>query len=98
MEQLTNKIRAEALLITNGVSEKINANEQFSKFICQSLTRHLNGDWGDLCEEDKQLNENALRYGNDRLFSRYVYNGETNIYIITEWDRSATTILLSDEY
>jgi hypothetical protein len=61
------------------------------------LRRHHSGDWGDeLCDEDKQANEDALVHGM-WLLSRYVTPGGS-IYIITEWDRSMTTILLPEEY
>jgi hypothetical protein len=60
------------------------------------LSRHVTGDWGDLCDEDKQTNEIALNEGL-RLFSSYIINGN-KLWIITEWDRSATTLLLPSEY
>jgi len=70
--------------------------------IQRCLDRHRNGDWGDLCDEDKAMNNESLiieKSGGwaDRLFSSY----ETEfgkIYIITEHDRSVTTILLPEEY
>ena len=60
------------------------------------LARHAKGDWGDLCAFDRRQNERALREGL-RVFSSY----ETlagRVWIITEADRSATTILLPEEY
>ena len=60
------------------------------------LDRHSSGDWGNLCEEDRQDNERALRCG-ERLLPAY----ETpagKLWILTEADRSATTILLPGEY
>jgi hypothetical protein len=60
------------------------------------VQRHLDGDWGDLDDEDKALNEHALEVGN-RLLSLYVLEGE-RYYVITEWDRSLTTVLRADEY
>jgi hypothetical protein len=62
------------------------------------LARHLRGDWGTVCESDKRLNDQAVKEGT-RLLSAYVLrDGSTRIWIITESDRSATTILLPDEY
>lgn len=61
------------------------------------LNRHITGDWGDLTEEDKQANDNALKCGEGRLFSAYVANG-VKFWVITESDRSVTTILLPEEY
>ena len=85
------------VVMTQGVNNLIEMNGEFAKFVAKSFVRHCNGDWGDLCEEDKEMNDSGLKYGNDRLFSRYE-NGEWCIYIITEWDRSATTILFPNEY
>jgi hypothetical protein len=60
------------------------------------IERHHNGDWGDLDEEDKQANEDALKYGG-RIFSSYLTN-QRKLYVITECDRSLTTILFAEEY
>lgn len=61
------------------------------------LSRHHCGDWGDeLCSEDKEANERSLENGT-RLLSRYSTPGGS-LYIITEWDRSSTTMLLPEEY
>jgi hypothetical protein len=61
------------------------------------LVQHMNGDWGDLPPEDLQENERALRDGS-RLFSAYRTRTEENLWVITEWDRSDTTLLLPEEY
>ena len=62
------------------------------------LKRHQCGDWGDLKDpEDERANEQALRDG-DRLLSAYNLSKGERIWIITEWDRSYTTVLLPDEY
>ena len=61
------------------------------------IQRHLNGDWGDLCDEDRRSNDAALKNG-DRLFSSYRITPDLKLWIITEWDRSVTTLLLPDEY
>ena len=62
------------------------------------LRRHLHGDWGDLCDDDRQLNDAALKSGEDRLFSSYLVEPGLKLWIITEWDRSVTTLLLPSEY
>ena len=61
------------------------------------LQRHATGDWGDLCTEDTQANNDALQYG-DRLLSSYVLSESCKVWVITEYDRSVTTILLPSEY
>lgn len=62
-----------------------------------SMGRHQAGDWGDLCEEDRQANEQALAHGG-RLFSDYHDRNRTKFCIITECDRSYTTVLLPEDY
>lgn len=61
------------------------------------LLRHVRGDWGDLDNEDKCANDLALVNG-DRLLSAYKLSTGEKVWVITEWDRSATTILLPSEY
>jgi hypothetical protein len=60
------------------------------------LRRHQTGDWGEIGDEDRRENERSLRQG-FRLMSVYTVN-DTKIWIITEADRSSTTILLPCEY
>jgi hypothetical protein len=61
------------------------------------LDRHANGDWGEVNDEDKRENEFSLRNG-FRILSAYTTSAGEKIWIITEADRSATTILLPEEY
>ena len=61
------------------------------------LARHARGDWGELCPADKRANDRALREG-DRLLSAYKTLTGERLWVITEADRSATTILLPSEY
>ena len=83
-------------VMTRGIANEIEQSKAFAQFVQASFIRHTNGDWGDLGEEDKQANENALE-NEDRIFSAYVKE-DWKIYIITEWDRSYTTILFPSEY
>ena len=69
------------------------ANENPFKF----LARHQAGDWGELCEEDKKENEFSIQNG-FRILSAYRTRNNTKIWVITEADRSATTLLLPEEY
>jgi len=61
------------------------------------LSRHLRGDWGNLCQEDKTENELSLKHG-FRLLSSYPVTETHTLWIITEADRSVTTLLLPSEY
>ncbi|MFM0619417.1 hypothetical protein PQR37_35775 [Paraburkholderia nemoris] len=61
------------------------------------LARHIHGDWGDLSIEDQTTNELALLTGK-RLLSNYDLSGGGKVWIITEADRSVTTILLPEDY
>ena len=62
----------------------------------QGLSRHISCDWGDICSEDAQSNNHAVKHGG-RLLSVY---GEKDqrFWIITECDRSVTTILMPQDY
>ncbi len=82
------------LLATPGAVEVLEANAVEPMAL---IGRHLVGDWGNVCDEDAQANEDALADG-ARLFSGYVLNHGQRVWVITEADRSATTILLPDEY
>jgi len=61
------------------------------------LRRHLAGDWGELDEHDRQENERSLQDG-CRLLSAYTLTSGARLWIITEADRSSTTLLLPSEY
>jgi len=85
------------LVMTRGVADQVAEDSDFAKFCLRSLVRHAKGDWGDLCKEDAAENEDALKVGN-RLMSVYKLKDDQKIYIITEWDRSVTTILWPSDY
>jgi len=80
------------LYVTPGALAQISEPEIFS-----AIRRHLCGDWGDLEDFDKEQNELALKEGM-RLLSAYHSQGGEKFWIITEWDRSSTTVLLPSEY
>jgi len=61
------------------------------------LACHERGDWGDLSDHDRQMNDRALPSGG-RLLSAYRLPDGTRVWIVTEADRSATTLLLPDDY
>ncbi|HDL5900359.1 TPA: hypothetical protein PXF20_001717 [Mannheimia haemolytica] len=76
---------------TRAVAECFNQNA-----LVELLNRYCYGDWGNLCEEYKLANQEAMKYGG-RIVARYDVDDES-LYIITEADRSCTTILFSYEY
>ena len=86
------------IVVTKAIDERMKSSEFFKSFVMRSLTRHIDCDWGDLCEEDKETNDKSVENGG-RLFSSYIYGGDKEkIWIITEWDRSVTTILFPEDY
>ena len=90
------------IVASRGVYDLACQNPDFAQFVQKSLNRHVKGNWGDMDDEDKQTNDRALK-GYGRLFSayndeRFPKYGVATIWIITESDRSATTILFPDEY
>ena len=81
---------------TRGINDCIADDTLFAKFVMESLKRHSNCDWGELSAEDKRENDFSLDK-HLRLLSSYQHN-DWKIWIITEADRSATTILFPEEY
>jgi hypothetical protein len=70
--------------------------DKASAALSACLTRHVSGDWGEVCREDSVTNDEALVYGN-RILSAYTVAG-VKLWIITEADRSVTTVLLPEDY
>lgn len=84
------------LAITRGAEAEISLAD-----VQIALSRHVSGDWGEMPDEDKRANDRGLNPDpdtQDRLFSAYHGTGGVKFWIITERDRSVTTILLPDEY
>jgi len=84
------------LVWTRYINDCVAENTQFAIFVTDSLARHCNCDWGDLSAEDKKENDFSLDK-HLRLFSVYK-QGKFVIWIISEADRSTTTILFPSEY
>lgn len=94
------KFKLGKILITPGALEALKKTGQSPQLFLQ---KHLSGDWGNLCPEDKKLNDEAVAYEGksdrqQRVLSSYKTEKGSKIWIITEWDRSCTTILLPEEY
>ena len=81
---------------TRDINDRIADDTLFAKFVMKSLKRHSNCDWGELSDEDKGENDFSLDK-HLRLFSAYQQN-DWKIWIITEADRSVTTVLFPEEY
>lgn len=61
------------------------------------IARHVSGDWAEMHADDQRSNREAIKHGS-RVFSRYTLGGTAIIWIITEADRSSTTVLLPEDY
>ena len=81
------------LLMTDGVSRLVETGQVNPLAL---LCKHASGDWGDLCTGDRMQNDRSLKGG--RLLSVYKLSVHLTIWVITEWDRSVTTLLLPSEY
>lgn len=86
------KFQLGQLVATQGAMRELDHDD-----ITSAIKRHVSGDWGDVCDEDKALNDQALVEGT-RLLSSYKSAKGVKFWIITEWDRSVTTVLLPEEY
>jgi hypothetical protein len=71
--------------------------EEANQNAFEFLAKHQAGDWGELCEEDIRENESSVLNG-FRILSAYRTRNDVKIWVITEADRSATTLLLPEEY
>ena len=87
------KFEVGQVLITPGAYEELNLRD-----VAACLMNHVSGDFGIVSEEDKALNEEAIESGEDRILSAYRDRNDVKFWIITDEDRSATTILLPSEY
>ena len=88
------KFQPGSMVITAGAKETLHSEDVHDALI----EKHLEGDWGILGSEDKRLNDRAVESGEDRIFSKYRDRDGNEFYVITEWDRSYTTVLLCSEY
>lgn len=100
------KFQLGQIVATRAVADRMNEDENFAKLVTDSIYRHGNGDWGVTCKEDCKTNNEALKCG-DRVMSAWTIDpsqgeskgyGDNTLWIITEADRSVTTVLYPDEY
>lgn len=85
------------VVMTRGINDTIAESSRFSRFIVNSFRRYIICDWGEMPPEDARMNDSAVKNNDDRIVARY-NNEQGDIYIITEYDRSVTTILFTHEY
>ncbi len=87
------------VMMTTNLQGKVQeANpEHWEEELQELIRRHASGDWGDLDEEDKQENNLSLERG-FRIFSAYNTSSGMRVWIITEADRSVSTVLLPEDY
>ena len=90
------------VVCTATLNNIMSENKQFANEVMSALQRYCNKDWGDLCEEDKQTNEDALQYPDDLYLLAAYKTCKGKIYIITERisknaGDNATTLCFSDE-
>jgi len=90
------KFKLGQIVMTRGVNDLVAENEEFAKFVWNSLKRHATGDWGDLSEQDKKENEFSLDK-HLRILSAYKKD-KWKIWIVTESNREITSILFPEEY
>lgn len=87
------------VVVTAAVDRAMKEDKSFRDFVYKSLGRYAKRDWGEMDEEDKEANDDAVLSGEDRIFASYKRPGnEEKIWIITEWDHSVTTILFPEDY
>ncbi len=85
------------VVMTRVINDCIADDQIFTKEVLKAMLRYKNHDWGEMSEEDKKLNDEALRNATDRILAAYE-TSQGKIYIITEYDRRYITILFSHEY
>lgn len=85
------------VVMTRGISEAAKKDKEFAEFVACYLEMYIDRDWGDTCADDAYANDDAMEKGDARVVAKYNHIFR-NIFIITEWDRSVTTILFCHEY
>ena len=93
----SNRFSMDRLVMTNTINVTMVENGIFAREIKSALDRYASCDWGDITAGDKELNNEAVKSGNDRILAAFP-TLEGRIYIITEYDRSYTTIMFCNEY
>lgn len=90
---IQSNFRLGKVVITRGANEELDMVSVLNTL----HNKYMKCDWGDLCDEDKKQNVEALKDGG-RILASYKDTNDRKFWIITEADRSSTTILLPEEY
>lgn len=85
------------LVATKAIYDMMQTDKRFNIEVGISLQRYCVMDWGSTCDDSKQLNDEAVLYGDGRILAVYE-TSKGKIWIITEADRSATTVLFPSDY
>lgn len=93
----------EPLLASAAVEKLQRGNSEFRLFCASSLMRYFRNDWGEISQEDREMNDTALKSGDERIIASYAFpdgkhwGGEDCLWIVTEPD-GGTTLLFPGEY
>lgn len=85
-----------SVYMTDGIHNAIKEDKSYVNELVDCFEKYLICDWGDLEDDDKTANDDAL-LNNERILGAYK-TSKGKIYFITEWDRSCTTLLFANEY
>lgn len=100
------KFKLGTILMTSAIGQWVrDVGERGEAFIMKSLQRYRACDWKEMDPFDKEMNNEAIKTGEDRIFASYKLpenlakmSPDDKIFIITEWDRSYTTIMFASDY
>ena len=94
------KFQLGRLCASRAVAATMEEQSSFDAFVWQAVARYLRCDWGEMSASDKRANDEAVSSGDARILASYdnLDHPERKIWIITEADRSCTTIIFPDEY
>ena len=92
-----NKFELGQVMMTAEITNEFKENKEFRKELQECLGKYAKCDWGDTCKHDSKLNDEAVKSNNDRIVAKYI-TSKGEIFIITEYNRSCTTIMFTYEY
>ncbi len=92
-----NNFKLGQIVVTRGIDDRMTESKDFINFVQESLSRLMACGWGDSYVAGSNSNDYAVK-NEERILAVYTYADDTRIWIITEWDRSMTTILFPEEY